>query len=903
METKDIQKIIDRAVGTEGILRIPSWWMHKILSDLVQYCDSLESSDAGIKEYLESQLNLVGDAVEALDARVSEVESHELFAIVSELPAEPKANTIYLVPSTYGEGNNILTEWVYINDAWEQFGEFKADVDLSGYVKKEDGKGLSANDYTDEDKKKVSSLENYDDTEIKDKLTELSEEINNYETKVTDITAAFEEEKTLLYKWGSTTYKWTENKVYYWRLYKVEAGQTLILRKKAERGTFMAVECDLADFVVDGKLGNLVIEQNAPLGDYTYDNTSADTKYIAVLYKYYSYIYFEVFLTATISIADKVRELEDAAKPITTERIVDGAVTIEKTDFVEVKPGAQLFDKATMAIDDAWYKFDSNFTDGIGGYAKFEVNKYTEIYTAIKIPMAKISNVVVSQPKGVVYSYFAVDADMRVLGYGIPNSSINTGMSIAIPDGCVYLLISAKSYVADSFMVNEGTEVLPYQEYGFATFVNGIKLTAQTEKKDVAKLYLPKVLHAVVGDTLQVFYRGLMSVVNPYGYDILLTCKKGKQFPRYFEYTPTTADIGEITFAVTLKDEDGNMLESKECKLVTKAAPSNVGAINIACFGDSLTINGTWCAEAYRRLSATNGNPLGLGLTNIKFVGKKTKNGAGYFGEGGWRWYHYVSEGTKAYRFEVSNVNSLSVGSEYTNNGSTFTIQEINVTNGSGNILCSVSGSNAPLASGTLTLSQGGGDSSISYLSYEIAPTNPLWDATNNKMSFIPYANEYADGQLDVVYVLLGWNDVHRESYPYPTMMANCKTFIDTLHAEFPNAKMKLMGLQVCSINGGMGANYGAGDDYSDTYGTIRRLMKLNLAYKELAESAEYSSFVEYVDIASQFDSEYNMPYAETKVNTRSSVTERRGTNGVHPSNDGYMQIADVVYRNIIANL
>ena len=398
-----------------------------------------------------------------------------------------------------------------------------------------------------------------------------------------------------------------------------------------------------------------------------------------------------------------------------------------------------------MAIDDAWYRFNPNFSEGVGGYAKFEANQYTGDYTAIKIPMAKISNVVVSQPKGVVYSYFAVDADMKVLGYAIHNTSIDTGMSIAIPDGCVYLLISAKCYVADSFMVNEGTEVLPYQEYRLATFVNGIKLTSQTEKKDVAKLYLPKVLHAVVGDTLQVFYRGLMSVVNPYGYDILLTCKKGKQFPRYFEYTPTTADIGETTFAVTLKDEDVNMLESKECKLVTKAAPSNVGTINIACFGDSLTTDGTWCAEAYRRLSATNGNPIGLGLNNIKFVGKKTKNGAGYFGEGGWRWSHYVSEGEKAYRFEVSNVNSLSIRSKYINNGSTFTIQEINVTNGSGNILCLVSGSNAPLASGTLTLSQGGGDSSISYSSYQIAPTNPLWDAANNKMSFIPYANEYAD--------------------------------------------------------------------------------------------------------------------------------------------------------------
>ena len=107
----------------------------------------------------------------------------------------------------------------------------------------------------------------------------------------------------------------------------------------------------------------------------------------------------------------------------------------------------------------------------------------------------------------------------------------------------------------------------------------------------------------------------------------------------------------------------------------------------------------------------------------------------------------------------------------------------------------------------------------------------------------------------------------------------------------------KLVESKIVLLDGATGSNY------ADTFGTIRKLIDLNQAYKDFAESSAYSSFVEYVDIASQFDSENNMPYAETKVNTRSSLTERRGTNGVHPSTDGYMQIADVVYRNIIANL
>lgn len=187
MNLPEIQKNIDRAVGTAGVLSIPSWWMHKILSDLVLYCKTLKSSDAAIEEYLESQLNLVGDAIEALDARVSEVESHELFAIVSELPSKPKENTIYLIPSTNGEGGNVLTEWVYVNNAWEQFGEFKADVDLSEYVKKEFGKGLSSNDFTTSEKEKLAGLENYDDAELRREVESLATEVESNNELIEDL--------------------------------------------------------------------------------------------------------------------------------------------------------------------------------------------------------------------------------------------------------------------------------------------------------------------------------------------------------------------------------------------------------------------------------------------------------------------------------------------------------------------------------------------------------------------------------------------------------------------------------------------------------------------------------------------------------------------------------------------
>ena len=35
MNADKLQALIDRAIGKKGILRIPAWWMNKILSELL----------------------------------------------------------------------------------------------------------------------------------------------------------------------------------------------------------------------------------------------------------------------------------------------------------------------------------------------------------------------------------------------------------------------------------------------------------------------------------------------------------------------------------------------------------------------------------------------------------------------------------------------------------------------------------------------------------------------------------------------------------------------------------------------------------------------------------------------------------------------------------------------------
>lgn len=148
------------------------------------------------------------------------------FIFTDSLPTIGEENKIYFVPAEKTEDGNLFDEFIWNNDKWERLGSAKVDLtayaktedvenalgakqdtisdldtirsgaakgatalqnesdpvyladkpflalkseipDISGKVDKEEGKGLSSNDYTDEEKAKLAGLENYDDTEVR----------------------------------------------------------------------------------------------------------------------------------------------------------------------------------------------------------------------------------------------------------------------------------------------------------------------------------------------------------------------------------------------------------------------------------------------------------------------------------------------------------------------------------------------------------------------------------------------------------------------------------------------------------------------------------------------------------------------------------------------------------------
>ena len=155
-----------------------------------------------------------------------------------------------------------------------------------------------------------------------------------------------------------------------------------------------------------------------------------------------------------------------------------------------------------------------------------------------------------------------------------------------------------------------------------------------------------------------------------------------------------------------------------------------------------------------------------------------------------------------------------------------------------------------------------------------MSTTNPFYDEADNEVDLTYHAAKYNNPGADVVGVLLTWNGGTIKSnfdfsYAINKHMTNAATLLRKIHSDFPNAKIICLGIQISSLNGGTGANYGATGTYSDMYATAFYAFDYNKALEELVTNEEFSEYCYYVDTKGQFDTEYNMPSKEIDVNDR----------------------------------
>lgn len=443
---------------------------------------------------------------------------------------------------------------------------------------------------------------------------------------------------------------------------------------------------------------------------------------------------------------------------------------------------------------------------------------------------------------------------------------------------------------------------------------------------------LAKKYYAVVGDKLQLFYDGMIKGINPsQTADITVRCSKGANYPRYWEWTPTTEDAGTtVNFSLYVRDFQGNVVSSGTTQIIVSAVPtySEATTYNMLGFGDSLTSSGTWFGEGMRRLVGTDSTasgPASLQVPNLSLssYGKKhnTVNTLVTYheGYGGWTWGSFLATtggGSTVNGIFVTlntapgwdiNVYQHSVWVDQ--NNLKWKLEDIDgakikFDRGDGNTGAQ-SSTTLPTTLTCSSLSQTIASTDIANVAWESG--NPFYDDDTGRVNFVAHAQELGHAPADIVSILLTWNGGGGNtgtsldfSSKIATHISNATTLLRDIHSDLPNAKIICCGIQLPSITGGAGANYQANGGYADQNATYYYAYDYNKALETLVTNEEFGQYCYYSDTKAQFDTADLMPYTTVAKNTRSSNTEIRGTNGVHPSTAGYYAIGDAYFRTLV---
>ena len=590
--------------------------------------------------------------------------------------------------------------------------------------------------------------------------------------------------------------------------------------------------------------------------------------------------------------------------------------------FVKAHQGANLFDKGSMVVMGSWYCWATS-EHGAGGSVALETNPYTGPYGAVAIPVTQAGDFTISMKNASLYGYWCVDGDSACLATYATSigALLEDGYVISIPEGTEKVLLDIVNYPSSAAAGNElmavyGNVPMEYEPYEWYLYFDGIRMDGGTlariaaleaslgSRGNAVLLKLPERYELVVGDTFELFYKGIVDAVHSEVYDVEIECAKGACYGRRYLWTPGPSDAGIHPMTVRLYGINHVLLDERKIALDVKgkaAAPDSLRTVLYV--GDSLAAGGHVPAEMKRRLTETGGAPVADGLSNLVFVGscQDAACSVHFEGYGGWTWasYNNKSATPQFMWIECAGHDKTEAEDQHSVYADANSAQwKLETIEGARIKVIRTSGSTALPANGALLWVSGGAHTgNIEFTAAEQAAGNPFWDENSGKVDFAKYAQRMGVPSIDYIYVLLGWNSAGETENSYK---AEVRTFIGNVLAAYPQCQIVLMGLQVPARDG-LGANYGATGIYCRYYDLMQHVWRLDRWYAEIA--GEYPDNVSSVSIAGQFDTEHNMPTGTRPVNARSEIIETYQTNGVHPALAGYLQIADAAYRDFIHKL
>ena len=168
--------------------------------------------------------------------------------------------------------------------------------------------------------------------------------------------------------------------------------------------------------------------------------------------------------------------------------------------------------------------------------------------------------------------------------------------------------------------------------------------------------------------------------------------------------------------------------------------------------------------------------------------------------------------------------------------------------------------------------------------------SNPFYNPATRQIDFKYYSQKYCDNKsIDILCVEFGWNSLKKNVQIVDSVI---KPFLKRYHKDYSNGVVILGGLQPPSPNGGMGVSYGSSSLWN-WLTAFRYVLAYNQEIDKICQDSEYSAFVAYWPACEMFDCENAYPKSEIISNMRTGDVETIDVNGVHPTYQGGLQLAD----------